>query len=104
MDGSINKTDKSVLSKILEKNVLDHGEPLSTDVLIIDGFFVLHLLQQVPQKFGQISLKILHSITSTNNAKKIIVIFDQYKSPSIKDNEHLLRQNFVRDYVIKGKI
>lgn len=93
----------SVLAKVLIMTVKDHGEPQDTVVCIIDGFFLLHLLTQVPEKFGDISIKILR-ILAANNAKQIFLIFDKYKSPSIKDNEHVLRANFNKDYCITGKI
>lgn len=104
LDGTPNKTDKSVLAKLLERTVLQHGEPVAPDVIIIDGFFYLHQLKQLPQKFGQLSLKILHGVTMVHNYKKIFIVFDRYITPSIKDNEHILRQNYDRDFVIKGKV
>lgn len=101
-DGTMNKTDKSVLAKILINRVHDHGTPHNTQTAIIDGFFLLHQLKQVPEKFGDISLKILR-ILAMNDARCIYLIFDEYKSPSIKDNEHVVRDNFSRDYCITGK-
>lgn len=103
LNGIINKSDKSALAKLLEKSVDNHGEPSTITVSMIDGIFLLHQLHQIPQKFGQISSQILHRITRTP-ANKIFLIFDEYCSPSIKDNEHILRDNFSRDFCIRGKI
>ncbi|CAF4952709.1 unnamed protein product [Pieris macdunnoughi] len=88
-DGIICKTDKSVLLKILEKET-DSNTPQRCDVLIYDGFFMLHAFQDVPSTFGNISKKLIQMFTN-NHARIIIVAFDRYFSPSIKDIEHLLR-------------
>ena len=110
IDGSINKTDKSVLTKILENSIKsgdnpeEHGEPTNIDVAIIDGMFLLHQLTQVPATLGAVAIKILKYVIMTNpSAKEIYILFDEYHSPSIKDNEHLLRDNFSAQYEFKGK-
>lgn len=110
IDGNINKTNKSVLTKILEtsikitKNPEEHGKPAHTDVVIIDGMFLLHQLKQIPATLGAVAIKILSYVIITNpSAKEIYLIFDEYQNPSIKDNEHLLRDNFTAKYEFKGK-
>lgn len=100
--GNFNKTDKSKLLNILEKQVVNHGQPESNDVLMYDGFFLLHLMQNVPATFGEISLKVLEKITGCGS--KIFLLFDVHKEPSIKDNEHVIRDNFSRDVKITGKL
>lgn len=55
-DGSICKTDKSILVKILEKRVA-HDQPQNVDTYIYDGFFMLHLMREIPLIFGHISEK-----------------------------------------------
>ncbi|KAH9633488.1 hypothetical protein HF086_013165 [Spodoptera exigua] len=55
LDETIYKTDKSALMKCLEKEV-EHDEPPQIDVIIIDGFFLLHTMKNVPKKFGSISI------------------------------------------------
>lgn len=93
MDGAICKTDKSVLFKILEKEIKDAGvsnSPEVYDVMIFDGFFILHQLKDLPSTFGSISKQILKAFTA-NNSSTIIIVFDRYFTPSIKDNEHILR-------------
>ncbi|XP_041981090.1 uncharacterized protein LOC121736526 [Aricia agestis] len=101
MDGTINKTDKSALMRDLEKKI-ESTEPESTDVLIIDGFFLLHTLKDIPRTFGDISKKILH-ILCKHNVERIDLIFDRYFCPSIKDTEHGLRKNVKStDFRISG--
>ena len=83
---------------MLQRQVEEPTEPSSINALLIDGFFLLHLLKQVPQTFGQLSLKILHFITTMSRSPKgkIFLIFDVHRTPSIKDNEHLLRDGYSR--------
>lgn len=88
-DGSICKTDKSILVKILEKRVA-HDQPQNVDTYIYDGFFMLHLMREIPLIFGHISEKFF-KMCASKNASTVIINFDQYFSPSIKDTEHLLR-------------
>lgn len=89
IDGTMCKTDKSALLKLLE-NKINAEPPSHVDVQIYDGFFMLHLMREIPVSFGNISKKILQMFTG-NTARTVIVTFDQYFSPSIKDNEHTLR-------------
>lgn len=100
-DGGICKTQKSALMKSLEKNI-EHHPPVSIDVLIIDGFFLLHTMKSVPKTFGNISKKMLQMVTQLN-ASTYEVIFDQYFTPSIKNYERLLRQECTQlDFTITG--
>lgn len=63
---------------------------------------MLHRMKEVPLSFCNISKKILQMVTSYN-AQEIVIVFDHYFSPSIKDNERLLRGGFEnRKYVISG--
>jgi hypothetical protein len=55
----------------------------------LDGFYFLHLLINVPSSYGNIAKLILQTVCRTQ-AVEIHLIFDTYKSPSIKDIE---RQN-----------
>lgn len=100
-DGAICKTQKSVLMKSLEKG-LQHHPPLHIDVSIIDGFFYLHTMKNVPKTFGNISKKMLQMVTQLN-ASRFDVIFDQYFTPSIKDYERSLRYESTQlDFIITG--
>ncbi|GFX71452.1 uncharacterized protein TNCV_2694401 [Trichonephila clavipes] len=101
LDGGFCKTDKSVLVKCLQSNT-DQEPPNSTDVALIDGFFILHSMKEVPKTFGSISKKFLQMI-SKYSTRRIDVIFDQYMYPSIKDSERCLRHEAsLIDYIISG--
>lgn len=62
LDGATCKTDKSALAKCVEANI-DYDPPRHTDVFLIDGFFILHCMKEVPKTFGNISKKFLQMIT-----------------------------------------
>ncbi|KAG5883098.1 hypothetical protein JTB14_010468 [Gonioctena quinquepunctata] len=101
LDGTHCKTDKSALMKSLEMSI-DSESPAYTDVVLIDGFFFLHLMKYVPVTFANMSKKCLQSILKFN-AQEIVIVFDRYFTPSIKDCEHALRGNSEnRDYNISG--
>lgn len=91
IDGSINKTVKSVLLQELEKTVEEVEQPPDQlDYFVVDGFFFLNTFKQVPRSFGDLSKKILHSLVNYP-ASHVAIIFDRYFTPSIKDYEHTLR-------------
>lgn len=91
IDGSLNKTDKSVLIHELEKQVEDMEQPPpQVDLVIIDGFFFLNTFKEMPRSFGGVSNKILQCLVN-NAASKVAILFDRYFTPSIKDYEHSLR-------------
>ena len=101
LDGGFCKTDKSVLAKCLEPNI-DQEPPPNTDVFLIDGFFILHSMKEVPKTFGSISKKFLQMV-SKYSTRRIDVIFDQYLFPSIKDSERCLRHEAsLNGYTISG--
>ena len=52
---------------------------LNIDVIIIDGFFLLHTMKNVPKTFENISKKLLQMVTQFQ-ASRIDMIFDQYFS------------------------
>lgn len=101
-DGTFNKTDKSALMNHLEKTIVAEN-PGSIDVAIIDGFFLLHTIGEVPRTLGLISRKFLQMVTKYK-AKHIHVIFDQYFNPSIKDAERQRRVQHLEQqvYAIRG--
>jgi len=39
------KTDKYKLLNLLERGIIDNDPPQRTDVIILDGFFMSHLLK-----------------------------------------------------------
>jgi hypothetical protein len=52
IDGMINKTDKSVLLKMLQKEI-HSNPPERCDVIIYDGFFIMHSIRDVPSSLGK---------------------------------------------------
>ncbi|XP_067613930.1 serine/threonine-protein kinase Wnk isoform X4 [Eurosta solidaginis] len=100
MDGSICKTNKAALLKVLEQQIEPHT-PEHTNVKVLDGFFMLHLMREIPATYGNISTKIL-SMFCSNNAEVVVIAFDRYIFPSIKDNEHSLRGMQVTQFHIEG--
>lgn len=100
LDGTICKTIKSVLLKLSKT---DSDSPFQIDIVIIDGFFLLHCIKDVPKTFGNLSKKNLQMVTN-NAATELHVTFDRYFSPSIKDYERSTRATTIsdRDYVITG--
>lgn len=103
MDGTINKTDKSKLVKpLIDREKIVESIPKELDVVIIDGFFYLYTLRDIPSTFGAISYNLLRNLTN-HVATEIHVIFDTYPTPSIKDYEHSIRDNLRNDdFVING--
>lgn len=89
LDGSICKTEKSALLKLLEREIYSDSSQKS-NFAIFDGFFYLYLMKEVPATYSSISEKLLKMLLR-NDAKFIFIVFDTYQSPSIKDNEHILR-------------
>lgn len=69
--------------KHLEKKV-KNDEPSTIQMVIYDGFYILHQFKNLPTSFGDISKTILKRITNTS-ASRVDIIFDTYKSPCIKD-------------------
>ena len=91
VDGSIHKTDKSAPLKSL-KSQIKSCEPSNVSLIIIDGFFVLHTIKEIPVQYGKTASKCLN-VFFNHDAKEIAVMFDSFFSPSFKDNKHLLRDN-----------
>ncbi|CAH0562924.1 unnamed protein product [Brassicogethes aeneus] len=101
INGNICKTDKSILMKCLEQKIQSE-KPDRVDVVIIDGFFLMHLMKELPLSFGNIGKKNLQSLVKYN-AETIAIVFDRYFKPSIKDYEHHLReQTNLRAFKITG--
>ncbi|XP_057662724.1 uncharacterized protein LOC130897822 isoform X2 [Diorhabda carinulata] len=103
IDGSFNKTAKSVLVQELEMRIEEMEQPPpQVDCGIVDGFFFLNTFKQMPRNFGDLSKKILQTLVKTP-ADSIAIIFDRYFTPSIKDCEHALRRNIDdKDFHIAG--
>ncbi|OXU16360.1 hypothetical protein TSAR_013367, partial [Trichomalopsis sarcophagae] len=98
LDGSICKTEKSALKSCFQ---LNDDSPHQVNIRIIDGFYLLHCMKEIPQNFINISKKNLQAITY-NNVSEIHIIFDRYFSPSVKDYERSLKGGTSTDYIISG--
>jgi hypothetical protein len=85
IDGTPHKTDKSTLLKNLEGRIT-HDTPPSIDVIIVNGFFLIHTMGEFPRTYSLISRKLL-TILTHYKATNIHIVFDQYFKPSLKDCE-----------------
>lgn len=104
IDGMICKTDKSTLLKCLENQLVTVDEAdvdavPSPNTVAIDGFFFLYLMKNVRMKFGDITKKMLY-MAFEYPAQTVVIAFDRYFSPSIKDHEHILRNASTSDMFI----
>lgn len=100
-DGTMYKTNKSQLIKILESEVKSLP-PNSYDTIIYDAMSLLHALGDLPAKYGDVVKHILKKIC-VQPANDIRLIFDSYKTPSIKDFERNKRSHTRNtQYIITG--
>lgn len=60
-----------------------------TDVAIFDGYFLLHVMKNIPATCGNISKSLMQIITTTA-AKIIVITFDTYPVMQIKNIDHSL--------------
>ncbi len=93
LDGSLAKTNKAVLSKLLEENVpVLPALPLST-CAIIDAMAVIQAMTSVPDKFGTLAERVFDRIVSLagSDATRIDFVGDQYPVISIKNAERSRR-------------
>ena len=82
VDGKIHKTQKVALMHELEKSTAIN-DPVTIDVVIVDGLFFLHLLPDLPETFGSVSKFILKRLCSLSHNR----VFGRTITPSIKDIE-----------------
>ena len=85
VDGTLQKTQKSKLLTDLE-GIIVHTEPRSINVTIVDAMFFLHLINDPPTTFGDISKFILRRLCKLES-DQIHLVFDKVVKPSIKDCE-----------------
>ncbi|KZS20614.1 Uncharacterized protein APZ42_012648 [Daphnia magna] len=101
LDVTINRTNKAVLFKNLEKRIIS-DTPQEIDAYIIDGFFFLHLMiNNLPSTFEAIA-RVLFIKLCSYKGKQIHLIFDHIVYPSIKDCERDRRSD--GDHVEYGTI
>lgn len=97
-NGTLCKTDKSALMKVLEQRAPTNVKFNRADIIIINGFAIFYTLSNFASTYGQTFEQILKTVLnySWKRSKngRVDVIFDRYESPSIKDNKHKLRQNY----------
>ena len=61
------------------------SDPLqNVDVMIFDGFFLLHSILDVPSTFERLGILIMKTLCGSE-AGRIDIVFDRFVSPSIKD-------------------
>ncbi|KAL4702648.1 hypothetical protein ACJJTC_016455 [Scirpophaga incertulas] len=102
LDGSLYQTDKSEIVKCFEKQHKCTDAPKTFDIVIVDGFFLLHTMHDIPATFGGISKKIMNILTAFK-ALRVDIVFDQYFVPSIKDYERTRRnEQKTIDFKING--
>ena len=89
LDGTLRKTDKRKLMHAL-KNRVPTIAPTHVDAIVVDGFFFLHLLNDVPRTFGRLATFVLVQLCRLG-AVRIDVVVDRMFAPSIKDTERLSR-------------
>lgn len=98
IDGQINTNPKASFLKCLEQHNVSSFNPCHIDVKIVDGFFLLHLLVDLPTTFGKIALHILTKLCGMN-CKRVDIVFNDILTPSIKDIERDRRSGSDRDGV-----
>ena len=88
-DGSIAKTNKAALSKLLEEGVESPQIlPVDTTAIVIDAMAMLQMLVRIPDRFGDLAVVVLDGILkASSNATRIDFVSDQYPKFSIKNTE-----------------
>ena len=71
MDSTICKTPKSALLKHFKSK---NSVPMPSDIDIIDGFYFLHLLKDIPQTYGKIAKLILVNLTRTRASEIHLIL------------------------------
>lgn len=102
-DGTIIQHSKpnELLSLLLAKVETDHRNISGHDVEINDGFYVLNGLKDSPSKFGLFATFFLKYLCKTA-AREIHVIFDETKSPSLKDLNLKSKEELVEQWPLSS--
>ena len=92
-DGSLAKTNKAALSKLLEDGVQCLTSiPPNTTAVIIDAMAMLQMFTRVPDRFADLAEMLLTEIlVLTRTATRVDFVADQYPDLSIKNTERSKR-------------
>ena len=85
-DGSLAKTNKAALPKLLEDGVdsLQHL-PAQTSAVIMDAMVILQILRKIPDRFSDLTQMVFNRILlQAGEATKVDFVGDQYPEISIK--------------------
>ena len=86
-DGSLAKTNKAALPKLLEDGVdsLQHL-PAQTSAVIMDAMVILQILRKIPDRFSDLTQMVFNRILlQAGEATKVDFVGDQYPEISIKN-------------------
>ena len=99
-DGSLAKTDKAMLLKVIEQEVPDNSHAIDTppqgSALMVDGMAVLQCLNvaKIPSTFNQLAQMVLEMIVKLMflyNSSRVDFVTDRYLDASIKNCERSRR-------------
>lgn len=91
-DGTMAKTNKAALSKLLENGVEFLQNQPRDSAVIIDSMAMLQTLTRIPEKFSELADIVINIVFhSAGDAKRIDVVADQYPCISIKNAERSRR-------------
>lgn len=86
-DGSLAKTNKAALPKLLEDGVdsLQHL-PAQTSAVIMDAMVILQTLSKIPDRFSDLAERVFNRILlQAGEATRVDFVRDQYLEISIKN-------------------
>lgn len=89
-DGTLRKTNKAALARDLEKNVSAAEEIPTPSATIIDGMGLVQKLNGSNKTSGQVAeLAFTNTLHEGGQRKRIDIVFDVYRSTSIKQAERI---------------
>lgn len=94
-DGSLAKTNKAVLSKLIEDGVESQQHlPEQVSAVIIDAMALLQTLVKIPDRFSDLAEMVLkRMLNQAGEASRIDFVGDQYPNVSIKNIEREKRSS-----------
>lgn len=75
------------MATIIEKEIYIPNTLSIFNLVVVDGCYLTHAMDNVPKTFENISKQIISTLSGTT-ASQIDVIFDQFFSPLIKDKQY----------------